>query len=151
MSREPESIARKVLKVALLVLLLPVVLVLRLLSNAVVYALVWVLWLPKGKNVLYVSSDSPIWTEYMETEVFPLVANRAIVLNWSARSEWPRWSLAVRVFRTFGQRRDFNPMVIVFRPFQRAKVFRFFAAFGEWKDGNTAPIERLHRDLTHAL
>ncbi|HEY6466577.1 MAG TPA: hypothetical protein VIY69_11335 [Candidatus Acidoferrales bacterium] len=151
MSREPESIARKVLKVALLVLLLPVVLVLRLLSNAVVYALVWVLWLPKGKNVLYVSSDSPIWKEYMETEVFPLVANRAIVLNWSARSEWPHWSLAVRVFRTFGQRRDFNPMVIVFRPFQRAKVFRFFAAFGEWKDGNTAPIERLHRDLTHAL
>lgn len=157
MTREPESIARKVLKFTLFVLLLPIILplaiiglVLHLLSN-VVYVLVWVLWLPKGKDVLYVSSDSPIWKEYMETEVFPLVATRAVVLNWSARSEWPRRSFAVRVFRTFGRKRDFNPMVILFRPFQRAKVFRFFAAFREWKHGNTAPIEQLSRDLTQAL
>ena len=94
-----------------------------------VYLLVWVWWLPKGKDVLYVSSDSPIWREYMETEVFPLVAQRAIVLSWSARSKWPRWSFAVRVFRTFGGGRNFNPMVVLFRPFG-SKDFRLLSISG---------------------
>ena len=79
---------------SLIFLLLPIILplaivgvILNFLNKAVVYLLVWVWWLPKGKDVLYVSSDSPIWKEYMETEVFPLVAKRAIVLSWSARSK----------------------------------------------------------------
>src|SRR5258706_12418884 len=103
MSREPESTGRKMARFAFIALLLPIVLpllivglVLHFINNIVVYLLVWVWWLPKGKDVLYVSSESPIWKEYMETEVFPLVAERAIVLSWSARSKWPKWSFAVR-------------------------------------------------------
>jgi len=110
---------------------------------------VW--WLPRGKDVLYVSSDSPIWKEYMDTEVFPLVEERAIVLSWSARSKWPKWSFAVRVFRTFGHGRDFNPMVVLFRPFRRARLFRFLPAFQERKHGNSARLEQLRRDLMQAL
>ena len=48
--------------------------------------------------MLYVSSDSPIWKEYMETEVFPLVAERAVVLSWSARGKWPKWSFSLLAF-----------------------------------------------------
>jgi hypothetical protein len=143
---------------AFIALLLPIILpllivglVLHFLNNIVIYLLVWVWWLPKGKDVLYVSSDSPIWKEYMETEVFPLVAERAIVLSWSARSKWPKWSFAVRVFHTFGRGRDFNPMVVLFRPFRRAKIFRFLPAFEERKHGNSASVEQLRRDLTQAL
>ena len=108
MSREPESTGRKVLKFTLIVLLLPIILplailglVLHVLNKAVVYLLVWMWWTPRGKDALYISSDSPIWKEYMEAEIFPLVAERAVVLNWSARGKWPKWSFAVRVFRTF--------------------------------------------------
>jgi hypothetical protein len=108
-------------------------------------------WLPRGKDVLYISSDSPIWKEYMETEILPLVAERAIVLSWSARSKWPNWSFAVRVFRTFGGRRNFNPMIVLFRPFRRARIFRFLPAFQERKHGNSASIEQLRRDLMQAL
>jgi hypothetical protein len=158
MSREPESTGRKVARVAFIALLLPIILplavvglVLSFLNKVVVYLLVWVWWLPRGKDVLYVSSDSPIWKEYMETEVLPLVAQRAIVLSWSARSKWLRWSFAVRVFRTFGRGRDFNPMVVLFRPFHRARIFRFLPAFQGQKHGNTASIEQLHRDLMQAL
>jgi len=158
MSREPESTGRKVARLALIALLLPIILplaivglVLHFLNKVVVYLLVWVWWLPKGKDVLYVSSDSPIWKEYMETEVFPLVAERAIVLSWSARSKWPKWSFAVRVFRTFGSGRDFNPMVVLFRPLRRARIFRFLPAFQERKHGNDASIEQLRRDLMQAL
>ena len=139
-------------------LLLPIILplaivglVLHFLNKVVVYLLVWVWWLPKGKDALYVSSDSPIWKEYMETEVFTLVTERAIVLSWTARSKWPKWSFAVRVFRTFGRGRDFNPMVILFRPLHRASIFRFLPAFQERKHGDNASIEELRRDLMQAL
>jgi len=143
---------------AFIALLLPIILpllivglVLHFLNNIVIYLFVWVWWLPKGKDVLYVSSESPIWKEYMETEVFPLVAERAIVLSWSARSKWPKWSFAVRVFRTFGRGRDFNPMVVLFRPFRRARIFRFLPAFQEQKHGNSASVEQLRRDLIQVL
>ena len=158
MSREPESTGRKMARFAFIALLLPIILpllivglVLHFLNNIVIYLLVWVWWLPKGKDVLYVSSESPIWKEYMETEVFPLVAERAIVLSWSARSKWPKWSFAVRVFRTFGRGRDFNPMVVLFRPFRRARIFRFLPAFQEQKHGNSASVEQLRRDLIQVL
>jgi hypothetical protein len=158
MSREPELTGRKVARFALIALLLPIILplaiaglALHFLNKAAIYLLVWVCWLPRGKDVLYVSSDSPIWKEYMETEVFPLVAERAIVLSWSDRSKWPKWSFAVRVFRTFGHGRDFNPMVVLFRPFRRARIFRFLPAFQERKHGNSLSVEQLRRDLTQAL
>ena len=158
MSREPESTGQRVLKVAVTVLFLPIVLplailglVLHVLNKVVVYLLVWVWWLPRGKDVLYISSDSPIWKEYMEAEIFPLIAGRAVVLSWSARSKWPKWSFAVRVFRTFGRGRDFNPMVVLFLPFRRARIFRFLPAFQERKHGNNASIEQLRRDLMQAL
>ena len=158
MSREPESTGRKMARFAFIALLLPIILpllivglFLHFLNNIVIYLFVWVWWLPKGKDVLYVSSESPIWKEYMETEVFPLVAERAIVLSWSARSKWPKWSFAVRVFRTFGRGRDFNPMVVLFRPFRRARIFRFLPAFQEQKHGNSASVEQLRRDLIQVL
>jgi len=158
MSREPVSTGRKVARFALIALLLPLILplaivglVLHFLNKVVVYLLVWVWWLPKGKDVLYVSSDSPIWKEYMETEVFPLVAERAIVLSWSARSKWPKRPFAVRVFRTFGRGCDFNPMVVLFRPFRRASIFRFLPAFQERKHGNSASVEQLRHDLMQTL
>lgn len=158
MSREPESTGRKVTKFALVALLLPIILplaivglVLHFLNKVVVYLLVLMWWLPKGKDMLYVYSDSPIWQEYMETEIFPLIAERAMVLNWSARSKWPKWSFAVRVFRTFGRERDFNPMVVLFRPFRRARIFRFLPAFQERKHGKSASVEQLRCELMQAL
>ena len=89
------------------------------------------------------------WTE--GGEVRPYCPERAMVLSWSARSKWPKWSFAARVFRTFGRRRDFNPMVVLFRPFRRARISRFLPAFQEQKHGNSASVEQLRRDLMQAL
>jgi hypothetical protein len=152
------SIGRKVFKLAMLALFAPIIvplvivaLVVYFLNRIVIYLLVWILWLPNGKDVLYVSSDSPIWKEYMETEILPLVAQRAIVLNWSGRSRWRKWSFAVRVFRTFGGRHDFNPMIVLFHPFRSARIFRFLPEFEDWKHGDSAGVEKLRHDLIQAL
>lgn len=112
------------------------------------YLLVWFFWLPKGKDILYVSSESPVWGQYMASEILPLVSDRAIALNWSERAKWSNWSFRVRVFKCFAGYRNFNPVVIVFRPLRRAKVFRFYEAFRDWKHGRTFGIERLRQDLS---
>src|SRR5580765_2178967 len=132
MTRQKQPLLGRLGQVVLIVVLLPLILPLaifavasHLLYRALLYLLVWALWLPKGKDVLLVYSDSPIWHEYMTTQVLPLVQPRAFVLNWSERKRWPRLSLPVSVFHSFGGGREFNPMVIVFRPFGRAKSFRF--------------------------
>ena len=118
-----------------------------LLYRALLYLLVWALWLPKGKDVLFVYSDSPIWQEYMTTRVLPQLQDRAVVLNWSERKKWSRWSLGVAVFHHFGGAGDFNPLVVLFQPLQLAKTFRFWSAFRDWKHGHKEPVERLTQEL----
>jgi hypothetical protein len=143
-----------VFKILLLLLFLPVVLplvLLYLLYSLSLYFLIWSLWLPKGKDVLFVSSDSPVWRDYMGTRVLPLVGDRAIVLNWSQRKQWSRWSLAPRVFRWVGGSAKFNPMVAVFRPFHLVKVFRFWPAFKARKHGQEEPLEEMVADLSRLL
>jgi hypothetical protein len=154
MSRVPQPLARRVWQAALIILLLTVLLplivlalTLWLLHRVTLYVLVWVLWLPKGKDVLFVYSDSPIWKEYMTQQLLPLVQERAIVLNWSERSKWREWSLPVRVLRSLGGGPDFNPMVILFRPLRPALAFRFWSAFKEWNHGEPEAVERLRKEL----
>lgn len=114
---------------------------------ALVYLSIWLWWLPRGKDVLLVYSDSPIWHDYMVAEVLPLVKDRAMVLNWSERSQWRPWSLTVRAFWFLGGDHAFNPMVVLFRPLHRAKTFRFWPAFQDWKHGDREPVEKLRREL----
>ncbi len=155
---EREPFWRRTWKALFLVMLLPIILPLALMAVAlyfahrtVLYVLVWVLWLSRGKDLLVVYSDSPIWHEYMVTQILPRVQGRAVVLNWSDRNKWPRWSFRAHVFRYFGGDSDFNPLVVFFRPFRRAKSFRFWLAFKDWKRGNREPVERLRDELFSVL
>ncbi len=158
MSGQKTKFREKFLAVFLFLIALPIwlpflviVLTLFILRRVAVHILVWLCWLPRGKNVLLVFSDSPIWYEYMTTHILPLVRNRAVVLNWSERKKWARWSLAAQAFRSFGGESAFNPLVVVFRPMRPARVFRFWAAFKDWKHGRTGQVKRLMEELQGAL
>jgi|SRR5215831_7660483 len=158
MPKQNQRLSRKIGNALVLVILLPFILPLALLAlvlyvphRLALYVLVWILWLPRGKNVLLVYSDSPIWHEYMVTQVMPLVEDQAIVLNWSERSKWPWWSFPAYVFHRFAGDREFNPVLVLFRPFQRAKVFRFWSAFKQWKRGDRERVEQLRQELLSAL
>ena len=114
----------------------------------VLYLLIWSLWLPKGKDALVIYSDSPIWHDYMVREIIPLLERRAIILNLSERSRWPKWPFATHVFRSFGGGYEFNPMVVLFRPLCRAKFFRFWPGFRQWKEhGDMASVDSLRREM----
>lgn len=73
-ARDKRLFSRKLFEAALIIVVLPLVLplavlglILYVLNRIVVYLLVWVWWLPRGKDVLFVSSESTVWKEYMET------------------------------------------------------------------------------------
>lgn len=158
MTRATKPLSKRLRNAALVVVLLPLILplaaaalVLALLHRVVLYLLIWLLWLPKGKDVLLVYSDSTVWRDYMTREIIPLVGERAILLNWSERRKWSPWMLSAHVFRTFGGRREFNPLVVLFRPLHRARVFRFWPAFKDWKNGYSRPLETLRDELALTL
>ena len=138
---------------ALVVLLFPVLLVLLLIYAIYVvalYAAIWGSWLPRGRDVLFAYSNSPVWQDRVEREILPLIGHRAIVLNWSERARW-RTTLATLAFRHFGGDRSFNPLAVVFRPFRRARVFRFWQPFRDWKHGRGEPLAQMEREFLTAL
>ena len=162
MPRKKQPVWQILPSVAVVLLALPILLpfglliplaalALRFLNKAVVYILIWVRSLRKGNYVLVVYSESTTCNEYMSTEVLPLLQQNAVILDWSERKQWPRWSLAPHVFRTFGGRREFNLIVVVFRPLHRAQVFRFWQGFENWEHGRTEPVEFLRQRLLAAL
>ncbi|MEX2029517.1 MAG: hypothetical protein WD906_00885 [Anaerolineales bacterium] len=158
MSRESEPRVRRSfprwLGVPILVLLLPIVVLvlgLNLLIGLVLHGAVWMAWLPPGESVLIVSSESPICKEYMADRVMAALRDRSVVLNWSGRSNWPRWpTLEILVFWYFGWGREFNPLAIVFRPLRIARVFRFWKPFREFKHGRPGSEELTRRLLGYA-
>jgi hypothetical protein len=138
----------------LLVLLLPVLipfLAFYLLYKFVLYLLVWCSWPPRGKCVLFVYSNSPNWQNDIEENVLPRLREQAIVLNWSQRREWNRYSLSTRVFYHFAGDSHFNPMAIVFKPFRPVRTVRFYDAYRKLKKGNHGPLLKAKEELFSLL
>jgi hypothetical protein len=117
------------------------------LGALVLHLLTLIVWLPVGRRVLFVYSDSPTWKSYIETEVLPRLPSNASVLNWSERSRWPSWSLSVWLFRFYAGRREYNPLAIVVRPWGPPKVFRFWLAFRDFKHGKRQALRSIEAEF----
>jgi hypothetical protein len=144
--KKPNGVSKFLLALLLISLspLLLIALLLYFLYGAILYFAVWLTY-PK-QLVVFVYSDRPTWKDYIEREILPYIQNRAVILNWSDRRKWKN-SLAVLAFRYFGGHRNFNPMVIIIRPFRFAKTYRFYEAFRDFKHGNAQKVEKIKGDL----
>ncbi len=143
----------KFIGVLSLIVLIPYIIAVVLVSaiwTMVLYIAIWILWIPNGLSVLFIHSNSPVWSGYLEKNIFPHIEHRAVLLNWSERNHW-KTDLAVRAFRNFGGRRNFNPMAIVFRPFRFQKSFRFYEAFRDDQHGNPESLERMKLSFFECL
>jgi hypothetical protein len=154
----PEKLVKLVLLLAIFLFLSPIVIPILLVaflgyltSRLGLHFLILLTWLPKGKDTLLIYSQSPIWHDYMTTHILPLVKDRAMVLDWSERKKWRKYSLPVLAFRLIGGHRNFNPLVIHFRPFRPAQTYRFWSAFKDWKHGHTEAVEQLRSKLASVL
>ena len=131
----------------ILVVLVPIYLALSFSFGLALHIAIWIWWCTRGKYVLLVYSNSPVWQPYFESQVLPTLEGRAVVLNWSERATWHSLSLAVLAFRYFGGTRDFNPMAMVFRPGRFRRVFSFWGPFRDFKHGKPQQVERMKDEL----
>jgi hypothetical protein len=104
-------------------------------------------WLPRGRRVLFVYSDSPRWKPYLEERLVPRLPKTAVVLNWSERARWSPFQLGVWLFRMWSGAREYNPVAIVVRPLRSPKVYRFFGAFEEQRRGKPEALEVVERSF----
>src|SRR5688500_4306295 len=130
---------------AILLLVLGV-LALFVLTCICLHILIWPLWCLRGRDILFVYSDSPISHDYIEQRLLPPIRHRAIALNWSQRKRW-RISLARAAFHHFGGYREFNPLAVVFRPLRRTRKFRFWQPFRDFKHGRSEALRKMENDL----
>jgi hypothetical protein len=107
---------------------------------------IWMWWGLRGRDVLFVYSDSPLWRDYIDQRILPRLGDRAVVLNWSERRRW-RPSLARLAFHHFGGSRQFNPLAVVVRPFRRTRTFRFWQPFRDFKHGHPAALHAMEREF----
>jgi hypothetical protein len=132
--------------VPLLLALALVVLVCFMIASVCLHIGIWSWWCLRGRDILFVYSDSPIWRDYIEGNVLPHLGKRAVVLNWSRRKHW-RLSVARLAFHHFGGYRQFNPLAVVFRPFHRSRTFRFWQPFKDLKHGHPEALERMESEF----
>lgn len=137
--------------IVFIVPLLPVIVLGIFLYRATLACCPWIFWCPRGITTLLVYSRSPNWEDYIEQKILPRLPATTVVLNWSDRWQWPPVNLAVLVFRHFGGSTDFNPIVIVTRPFRMPRVFRFHRPFLDHKHGNSQTLYDLESELYCAL
>jgi len=135
----------------LIVLVLSPLLLVLLLSYGLyallLHMLVWLLWGPTGKRVLFVYSNSPVWQSYIEDNILPRLPHNSVVLNWSERRRWRWWALSAAVFHLFGGSREFNPLAVVIRPLRWGRAFRFWRAFRDAKHGNREALRLVEADF----
>jgi hypothetical protein len=156
MSNPKPSPKAKWWQIALFILLLPfaplllVIVMLALVSfvvlSASLHVVIWFWWCVRGRDILFVYSDSPIWHDYIVQRVLPHLGKRAVVLNWSRRRGW-RLLLARAAVHHFGGWREFNPMAVVFRPFRRTRKFRFLQPFRDFKHGHPEALHRMESEF----
>ncbi len=153
-ARAEHSLLRQLVTGLVLILVSPLLALLVLLYfpflaayGLVLHIAAWMCWCTRGKHVLIVYSNSPVWQPYFESQLLPALESRAVILNWSERATWPTWTLAYMVFRFFGGDRNFNPMAIVFRPGRFRRVFRFWKPFRDFKYGKPEAVERMKDEL----
>ena len=138
----------------LFVLFLPIILPMLfvyILFGLFLHIVIWLVWCTQGKNVLFVYSNSPVWQDYVEQQILPRLSHNAIILNWSERKNWHRFSLAAMAFDFFGGDREFNPLAVVFRPLRFSRTFRFWNAFKFYKHGKAEPLTKMEQDMFGCL
>jgi len=126
--------------------LLALVLLLRLLANTCFDLAWWSWWNPRGRDILFVYSDRPLWKNYIETHILPRIQNRALIVNLSERKR-SRLASMYNVFRQLGVHDESLPHALVFRPFRRTRVFRFWKPFRHLKAGRAETLQHIEAEF----
>jgi hypothetical protein len=102
-----------------------------------------------GRDLLIVYSASPHWQEYIESRWLSTWRDRAVALNRSG-PDWQRQPETL-LWRRLAGRKEHTPVAIVVPPRGQPRIFRFYAAFRDFKHGKPGALEGRERELEQAL
>lgn len=137
--------------IVLIVPVVPFVLAGYFLHRLFLLLVIWLRWCMRGRRVLFVYSNSPVWQDYVEQRRLPRLPERSIVMNWSDRGKWNRFTLPAQAFFCWGGDKKFNPLGVVFRPFRKPLVFRFWKPFIQYKHGKPEALIKLEREMFESM
>ena len=153
MNTQPDRREAKWWQIVLILPLLPPILLVLVLAMVFVAVkalslriFIWFWWCLRGRDILFVYSNSAIWRHHIEQQILPYLGERAVVLNWSERRRWP-FSLARLASHHFGGYQEFNPFAVVFRPFGKTHTFRFLQPFRDSKHGHPEALQKMEAEL----
>jgi hypothetical protein len=109
------------------------------------------LWLPRGRRVLFVTSDSPHWKAYLDENIVARLPKNSVILNWSQRKSWSWLSLGVWLYWFWSGPQQYNPLAMIVRPLNVPRVFRFWSAFGELERGRPQPLKDVETAFLAAI
>jgi len=154
MTLTPKSPLAKVTILVIAVILSPLIIAGLLaygIYSAFLYLAIWAAWCRAGSRVFVSYSRSPHWQGRFETVLIPQLPESTIIVNWSDRKNWSRLSLRTIAFEHFLGRNAHTPAAVIFRPFRRAQVFRFYEAYRKLKRGNELPVQEQESALLRAV
>ena len=137
--------------IVLFVPVLPFILAGYFLYRLFLLLVIWLRWCMRGRRVLFVYSNSPVWQDYVEQRRLPRLPERSIVMNWPDRVKWDRFTLPAQAFSCWGGEKKFNPLGVVFRPFRMPLVFRFWEPFVQYKHGKPEALIKLEREMFESM
>lgn len=106
----------------------------------------------QGKAGLLVYSNSPHWQAYIEERWLPRLEERLVVLNWSARQEWPRrHPLEAELVRRYLGQTEYNPAAVLIPVKGKVRVIRFWQAFRDYRHGRDRALRAAEAELFAAV
>ena len=133
--------------ISLITPFLAVLFILYVIKSLLLRIAILLFWSTKQIRLLYIYSDGKNWKMYIEQEILPRLPERKIVLNWSERRLWRRFSLATLVFNHYKKQREYNPMAIVIKTFSRARIFRFYRAYYDLKHNKPETLQKIEKEF----
>jgi len=105
-----------------------------------------------GRDVILITSESPIWSDYIRENILPRVENRALVMNWTERRFWRQdMPIAARAYQRWSGEKGMVPSVILVRGFWKIENFSLYQAFRDYKHGKQTTLREIEDKLLSTL
>jgi hypothetical protein len=145
-----KRIIRILIFVAIIIFLIPIGLYLLIVE--IIYRIKFQsIVISKKKRIIFVTSESPIWHDYLNNKWIPLIKEHAYILNWSQRKEWDESQWEVKAFHHWGRDREMNPIFIIYGNLLNIQVFRMYEPFIDYKHGKEKKLLDMEKEIEKSI
>jgi hypothetical protein len=83
----------------------------------------------QNKKMLFAYSNSPVYKDYVESTILPMIKSKAIIFNWSERKKWDKNDDFVRLFRNIHrkvrwEKSGFVPFIVIPKSMKSLQIIK---------------------------